>query len=59
MNFKAYKMDGLGNDFLIIDNRKQKIHLNKDQIQKLANREKNIGFDQLIYIEKTPIKKIY
>jgi diaminopimelate epimerase len=57
MNFKAYKMDGLGNDFLIIDNRKQKIHLNKDQIQKLANREKNIGFDQLIYIEKNSNKE--
>ena len=25
MNFKAFKMDGLGNDFLIIDNRDQKI----------------------------------
>ena len=32
MNFKALKMDGLGNDFLIIDNRDQKIHLNQDQI---------------------------
>ena len=27
MNFKALKMDGLGNDFLIIDNRNQSIKL--------------------------------
>ena len=51
MNFNAFKMDGLGNDFLIIDNRKQKVYLNEKQIQKLSNRENGIGFDQLIYIE--------
>ena len=53
MNFKAFKMDGLGNDFLIIDNRDQKISLNYDQILKLSNRKNNIGFDQLIYIENS------
>jgi len=53
MNFKALKMDGLGNDFLIIDNRNQKIYLNKDQILKLSDKKNNIGFDQLIYIENS------
>ena len=48
MKFKAFKMDGLGNDFLIIDNRNQKISLSPEQILKLSNREKGIGFDQLI-----------
>ena len=38
MNFNAFKMDGLGNDFLIIDNRKQKVYLNEKQIQKLLSR---------------------
>ena len=52
MIFKAYKMDGLGNDFLIIDNRKVKVDLNEKDIQKLSNRKNGIGFDQLIYIEK-------
>ncbi len=47
----AYKMDGLGNDFLIIDRRKLSINLSKKQIIDFADR-KNIGFDQLIYIEK-------
>ena len=53
MNFKALKMDGLGNDFLIIDNRDQKISLNQDQILKLSDKKNNIGFDQLIYIENS------
>ena len=53
MNFKALKMDGLGNDFLIIDNRYQKISLNQDQIFKLSDKKNNIGFDQLIYIENS------
>ena len=47
----AYKMEGLGNDFLIIDRRKSSINLSKKQIIDFADR-KNIGFDQLIYIEK-------
>ena len=32
MEFKAYKMDGLGNDFVIIDNREQITNLSKDQM---------------------------
>ena len=47
----AYKMDGLGNDFVIIDRRKSSINLTKEKIIKLGNRT-NIGFDQIIFIEK-------
>ena len=47
----AYKMDGLGNDFIIIDRRKNHIELSKDKIIQLGKRS-NIGFDQIIYIEK-------
>ena len=52
---KAFKMDGLGNDFIIIDRRENSIKLSKEEIIKLANRKflrRNIGFDQLIFIEK-------
>ena len=48
---KAFKMDGLGNDFIIIDRRKDSISLSKEEIIKLGNRD-NIGFDQIIFIEK-------
>ena len=47
----AYKMDGLGNDFIIIDRRKNFINLSKEKIIELGNRT-NIGFDQIIFIEK-------
>ena len=47
----AYKMDGLGNDFVIIDRMDDKVSLSKDQIIKMGNRN-NIGFDQIIFLEK-------
>ena len=47
----AYKMDGLGNDFIIIDRRENSINLGKEKIIQLGNRN-NIGFDQIIFIEK-------
>ena len=47
----AYKMDGLGNDFIIIDRRSSPINLTKDKIIELGKRS-NIGFDQIIFIEK-------
>ena len=46
----AYRMDGLGNDFIIIDRRKNYIELTKDKIIELGN-SANIGFDQIIFIE--------
>ena len=53
MDIKAYKMDGLGNDFVIIDQRIKNIELSKDQIIKICNRN-FIGCDQLIIIKKNP-----
>ena len=52
MEFKAYKMDGLGNDFIIIDNRDKDINLTQDQIIKICDRN-FIGCDQLIFINKS------
>jgi len=51
MNIKAYKMDGLGNDFVIIDARTEEIKLSNDQIIKICDRE-YIGCDQLIVLKK-------
>ncbi|MEK9544554.1 MAG: diaminopimelate epimerase [Pelagibacteraceae bacterium] len=47
----AFRMDGLGNDFLIIDRREKNIHFSKEKIIELADRKK-IGFDQIIFLEK-------
>jgi diaminopimelate epimerase len=50
-NLEAYKMDGLGNDFIIFDRRKKFISLTKSQIIKIADRS-NVGCDQVIFIDK-------
>ena len=54
MDIKAFKMDGLGNDFVIIDNRQKVTKLSKKQIIKICDRN-FIGCDQLILIEKNSI----
>ena len=51
MDIKAFKMDGLGNDFIIIDQRNHDFNLMKDQIIKICDRN-YIGCDQLILIKK-------
>ena len=58
MEFKAFKMDGLGNDFVIIDKEKNQISIKKDQIIEIRNRN-FIGFDQLIFIEKMVKKSCF
>jgi len=50
-NLEAYKMDGLGNDFIIFDKRKKSIAITTDQIVKISDRNK-VGCDQVILIEK-------
>ena len=56
MEFKAFKMDGLGNDFVIIDQRTEAINLSKENIIKICSRN-FIGCDQLIYIQKNKNNK--
>ena len=51
MEFKAFKMDGLGNDFVIVDQRNDQFELTNDQVKKICDRN-FIGCDQLIYIKK-------
>ena len=45
------KMHGLGNDFMVVDGISQNVYFSEYQIRKLANRNKGIGFDQLLLIE--------
>ena len=52
----AYRMDGLGNNFIIIDRRLDNFELDKNKITNLSNK-KGIPFDQLITIEKNDGKE--
>lgn len=45
------KMQGLGNDFMVVDTISQPIYFNEAQIRRLADRHYGIGFDQLLLVE--------
>lgn len=46
-----YKMNGAGNDFIVIDNRDLSINLSADQIKALCDRHRGIGADGLLAVE--------
>ncbi|WP_226895557.1 diaminopimelate epimerase [Luteolibacter marinus] len=46
-----YKMNGAGNDFVVIDNRDLSISLDKDQIEALCDRHRGVGADGLLAVE--------
>ena len=48
INFSKY--NGAGNDFIVIDNRENNLHLTKSEIYNLCNRNNGIGGDGLIII---------
>lgn len=54
-NIEFIKMDGTGNDFVIIDSRSHAIELSAEDIKKIADRKNAItkGCDQVIIIEKS------
>lgn len=51
MNF--YKYHGLGNDFIIFDNRDNKIHLSPDDVRSICHRNFGIGADGILLVENS------
>lgn len=51
MLLKFTKMHGLGNDFIVVDAVTRKVYFNKNMIAKLADRNRGVGFDQLLVVE--------
>ncbi len=49
------KMHGLGNDFMVVDLISQRTYLDTLTIQRLANRNFGVGFDQLLIVEPPDI----
>lgn len=45
------KMNGLGNDFVVIDARKRVLTFTDDRVRWIADREQGVGCDQLIIME--------
>jgi diaminopimelate epimerase len=47
------KMDGAGNDFILIDNRAGNICLERSQIARLCDRHRGVGADGILLLENT------
>ena len=45
-------MHGLGNDFVVFDAISQKVDLNREQLQFIADRRFGIGCDQILFVER-------
>jgi diaminopimelate epimerase len=48
---KFWKMNGAGNDFVMLDNRDLSLKLSKDEIAKLCDRHRGIGADGMLAVE--------
>ncbi|SAK40240.1 diaminopimelate epimerase [Caballeronia fortuita] len=55
MKLKFTKMQGAGNDFVVLDGYTQALDLSADQVRALANRHFGVGADQLLLVEKPTI----
>lgn len=53
MQINFTKMQGIGNDFVVIDAINQNIALTRDQIHHIANRHFGVGCDQLLLVESS------
>jgi len=55
MKLKFTKMQGIGNDFVVIDGFSQPVKLQPEQIRQIADRHFGVGFDQLLLVEKPSV----
>ena len=53
MKLAFTKMEGAGNDFVVLDCTEKNFELKKNEIQKLADRHFGVGADQVLVVEKT------
>jgi diaminopimelate epimerase len=51
MTLSFTKMNGAGNDFVMLDNRSLSLSLSKDQIEQLCDRHRGVGADGLLCVE--------
>ena len=52
MRIEFTKMNGAGNDFVLIDNRKTRLKLSPEQIQTLCHRQRGIGADGVLLLRQ-------
>lgn len=50
MRLSFVKMNGAGNDFVLVDNRRRDVRLSRDQIVRLCHRQRGVGADGLMLL---------
>lgn len=58
MKLKFTKMQGIGNDFVVIDAVNQQVALTPDIARRIADRNFGIGCDQILLVEKSETKDV-
>jgi len=54
MLIKFTKMHGAGNDFVVLDGIRERLHLTAEQLRLLADRHFGVGCDQILLVEESP-----
>src|ERR1700745_3747562 len=47
------KMNGAGNDFVLLDNRRGELQLTREQISRICDRHRGVGADGILVLEKS------
>ncbi len=58
MKLKFTKMQGAGNDFVVLDGTRAPVELTPEQIRKLGDRRFGIGADQILMVERSDVPGI-
>jgi diaminopimelate epimerase len=58
MRFAFTKMQGLGNDFVVIDTLSQSVSLTAAQVRRIADRRLGIGCDQVLLVTPAPVPEV-
>lgn len=53
------KLNGLGNDFMLVDCRQFKFNFTAEQVVSWSNRRTGVGFDQLIVVDENDLGLLY
>jgi len=53
MKLRFTKMQGAGNDFVVLDGTRERVELTPEQIQKLGDRRFGVGADQVLMVERS------
>jgi diaminopimelate epimerase len=54
MRIRFTKMQGAGNDFVVLDETRQRLNLTREQYQRLADRHFGVGADQILSVRPAP-----